>query len=170
MSKTKLNRRPLRFEQWTDVIADVDFLLENGYERAGQLSLGQICNHLAIVLECAVDGFPTQWPRPVQKLMKMLLLKSMLRHKPTNLRAPAPPFARQTQPVDDEVGARRLKAAIDRFAQPDAQYVPHLVFGKLTRDEWKHQQLWHCEHHLSFLIPSGKKHADDGKHTTSAVS
>ncbi len=149
----ELKLRPLRFDTWDQVLADVDGLLAGGYARVGQLSLGQNCNHLAIVLEGALDGFPMKWSRPMQWLARFLVLGRMLKHKPTRLKVTAPAFARQEEPVDDVVGAERLRRAIDRFSAPDAEYVPHLVFGDLTRNQWKHQQLWHCEHHLGFLIP-----------------
>lgn len=147
-------RRPLRYDDWDDVIADVDALLANGYTRVGKHSLGQNCNHLATLMECALDGFPWSFPRPAQWMMRKLFLPGMMRHEPITLRVPAPAFARQRAPVDDAVGVTRLKAVIERFRRPDATYVPHLVFGMMSPDEYKHQQLWHAEHHLSFLLPN----------------
>ncbi|GJM26433.1 MAG: hypothetical protein DHS20C16_28480 [Phycisphaerae bacterium] len=152
-ANTALKRRALRFDSWADVLADADQLASSGYDRVGQLSLGQNCSHLAIVLECALDGFPTRWPLPMRLIARWLVLPKMLRHEPTKLKVKAPAFAKQEEPVDDAVGVERLRKAIGRFSAPDAEYVDHLVFGKLTPDQWKHQQLWHCEHHLSFLIP-----------------
>ena len=49
-------------------------------------------------------------------------------------------------------GVERLRQAIERFCN-SPEYVSHLVFGRITNDQWKEQQLWHCEHHLSFLHP-----------------
>jgi hypothetical protein len=106
-------------------------------------------------MECALDGFPTMLPWPVRKILRFLILGKMLKHKQIGFRAKAAAFAAQNETVDDCEGAARLKVAIARFSEPSAEYVEHLAFGKLNRDQWKHQQLWHCEHHLSFLIPRG---------------
>ncbi len=157
MNMDSTKRRAIRFDRWEDVLADVDRMAAYGYDRVGEHSLGQNCNHLAIVLEGGLDGFPMKWSRPMQWVARILVLPRMLKHKPTGLRVTAPVFARQDLPVDDAVGVERLRKAIERFSAPDATYVDHLVFGKLTRDQWKHQQLWHCEHHLSFLIPNPSK-------------
>ncbi len=157
MTKQQPQRRALRFDEWADVLADIESLQSHGYDRArrGNLSLDQICNHLAIVMEDALDGFPKNMPWPMRKLLRLLFLKGMMQHKQFSLRFPAPPFANPLAPVDDGVGAERLRAAIKRFSAPDATYVMHLAFGNLTPEQWNHQQLWHCEHHLSYLIPKG---------------
>ena len=54
---------------------------------------------------------------------------------------------------DEGEGIERLRQAIERFHCHQGEYQTHMVFGKLTREQWTHQQLWHCEHHLSFLLP-----------------
>jgi len=150
----KQQRRQLRFDDWDAVLADVESLRAGGYARAGNLNLGQICNHLAIIMEMAVDGFPKSMPWIMQRFLRLMFLKTMLRHKPISLRVPAPAIARQDEPVEDDRGVPRLKAAIARFAAPNITYASHMAFGALTPDEWMHQQLWHCEHHLSFLSPA----------------
>ncbi len=155
MKNQNLERRKLRFDDWKDVISDVEVLKTNGYDRAkrGNLSLGQICNHLAVVMEGALDGFPSAMPWAVRTLLRFFFLQSMMQHKQVGLRFPSPPFARQTAPVDDEKGIERLRTAAARFDAPSATYVMHMAFGNLTPEQWKHQQLWHCEHHLSYLVP-----------------
>jgi hypothetical protein len=147
-------RRKLRFNDWDEVLHDLDGIKgEYHNARRGNWSLGQICNHLATIMECALDGFPSSLPWPMQRVLKVFFLPAHLRHDQLNLRFPTPPFARPPQATSDEEGVARLRAAIERFRQPDAEYVSHVAFGELTRDQWKHQQLWHCEHHLSFLLP-----------------
>ena len=154
MSKPNGKRTELRFDEWDAVLADLETLQSVGYNRVGQLDLGQICNHLAIIMEGALDGFPKMMPWPMRKLLRVMFLGTMMKHKPIRLRVPvAPAFAAQTEPVDDAVGVSRLQAAIARFSSPDAEYHEHLAFGRLNREQWNRQQLWHCEHHLGFLIP-----------------
>ena len=148
------NRRKLRFDDWDAVLEDVRQLQANGYVHAerGNWTLGQICSHLAVVMECAVNGFPKQMPSLLQKLLRLFFLPSNLRHQQLKMRAPAPPFAVPPESVSDEQGVARLQAAVEQFRKPDVRYDRHAAFGELTRDEWKHQQLWHCEHHLSYLV------------------
>jgi hypothetical protein len=153
-SKSKRSRRKLTFGDWDAVVADAVNLHERGYDRVGNLNLGQICNHLAIILEGAVNGFPSKLPWIVQMILRPIVLPGMLKHKPISVRAPAPGFADPNQPVEDQAGLDRLKAAVESFTAHSGEYQIHPAFGTLTRDQWHHQQLWHCEHHLSFLLPS----------------
>lgn len=148
-------RRKLRFDDWDDVIADTEMLKERGYDHAsyGTLSLGQITSHLAAVLSGAVDGYPKLYPWPMRVMIRFLFLKKMLRHEPSNVRVKSPQFLSPPAQCDDDAGIDRLREEIERFRNHKGEYHTHLVLGRLTRDEWKHQQLWHCEHHLSFLLP-----------------
>ena len=99
-------RRTVRYHDWDEVRTEVEQLLAGGYEKGGNWSLGQICNHLAIVMEMAVDGFPKQMPRVVQALFRKLFLNTMVQHKVVKFRAPTPRFAKQDEPIDDEQGGR----------------------------------------------------------------
>ena len=148
-------RRKLRFDDWDDVIADAELLRERGYDHAshGTLSLGQITSHLATVLSGAVDGSPKLYPWPMRVMVRFLFLKKMLRHEPSSVRVKSPQSLTPPEQCEDDVGIERLREEIERFRNHEGDYQPHVIFGKLSRDEWKHQQLWHCEHHLSFLLP-----------------
>ncbi|MFT5527389.1 MAG: hypothetical protein ACI9HK_005371 [Pirellulaceae bacterium] len=148
-------RRKIRFDDWDAVIADVEVLGANGYEHAsyGKLSLGQIASHLAKVLDGGVDGFEKIAAWPMRMMLRLFVLKSMLRHVPTNMKIPAPPSLAPPEQCDDDEGIEKLRVAIARFRSHEGEYQPHIAFGNLTRDQWTHQQFWHCEHHLSFLLP-----------------
>ena len=148
-------RRSLRFDDWDDVLAEVEALRAGGYETAGwgTLTLGQACVHLASVLETAVDGTSEGLPGPLRWILKKLFLKSMLAHKPSNVRAKTAKSFEPPQQISDEEGIERMRQVIDKFENHQGDYEPHLLFGKLSREEWKHQQLWHFEHHLGLLVP-----------------
>jgi len=53
VTKRQRERHQLRFNKWADVLRDIEMLETQGYDHAwrGNLSLGQICNHLAVVME-----------------------------------------------------------------------------------------------------------------------
>lgn len=149
------DRRKLRFDDWEDVIADAEMLKAQGYDHAsyGTLSLGQITSHLATVMSGAVDGYPKLLPWPLRVMIRFLFLKKMLRHEPSNVKVKTPPSLAPPKHCDDDVGIERLRAEIERFRNHKGEYHPHIAMGRLSREQWKHQQLWHCEHHLSFLVP-----------------
>lgn len=151
-------RRELRLEGLPEISAEARRLQESGYDRAGTWSLGQVCNHLAILMEMSVDGFPFRFPWLVRKLMRMMFLGSVMKRKPLRLRAPAPGPLKQPEPVDDEAGITRLEAAVQRIQQSET-FVPSPVFGRLTPEEWRQLHLWHSEHHLSFLLPHKAENA-----------
>lgn len=153
MPETKPKRRELLFKDWDAVVADVEKLHADGYVMAGSWSLGQICNHLGVVMEVAVDGGPAVVPKPVQMILRWWYLPGIIKRKPTNARFPAPKFAAQEHPIEDAIGLERLRKAIARFNAAD-HYHPNPAFGVLARDQYQVMQLWHCEHHLSFLVPN----------------
>jgi hypothetical protein len=159
MSTQAPQRRSLRFDDWDQVLADVEMLAQQGYENAerGNWSLGQNCEHMAKPLEMAVDGFPKVASWPVRVVTRMLVLKKMLRHDRINFRARAPAFVVPADNVDDAGGIEHLRQAIERFRNHRGEFAPHVAFGQLDRDDWVHTMLWHCEHHLSFLVPHDAK-------------
>ena len=63
-------------------------------------------------------------------------------------RVPGGTLATDPLPIDE--GVARIKQACARLkAGPPG--LPHLLFGKLTHEEWINQHLRHAELHLSFL-------------------
>ncbi len=148
-------RRELRYETLQDVVNEARQLAEQGYERAGEWQLGQVCNHLAGTINMSRDGFPVGLPGPIKRVMRLIFFGRVQRRIPTRLRIPTLPTLRQKESVPEEDGIDRLAAAIERLDEEDAQFVESPVFGKVTRDQWKQFHLWHCEHHMSFLLPVG---------------
>ncbi|MCA9191297.1 MAG: DUF1569 domain-containing protein [Planctomycetales bacterium] len=150
-----LNRRQLRFENWDQVMADIEHLDRTGYQHArnGNWSLGQICEHLAKILEAAVGSESKVMMWPIPWILRNVFLKKMLRHQATSLRVKVPLAFAPRAELTDEEGIERLRAAVLKFVSHPGDYAPHPAFGMLPRNQWEHQQYWHCEHHLSFLIP-----------------
>lgn len=148
-----MNRRTLRFPDYDAVLAEAESLLAGGYDRVGQWSLGQVCQHLAIVLERSLDGFPSLLPWPVQKLARWLVLGRLLRREVLRRRYPAPAYLQPPVEADDAAGVARLRAVLGRVKAHTGPMAPSPIFGALTPEEWREVSLWHCEHHLSFLLP-----------------
>jgi Protein of unknown function (DUF1569) len=53
-----------------------------------------------------------------------------------------------TPPADFEADRAALLTKLDRFVQAAGPWVPHPIFGVLTRDEWMRWGYLHVGHHL----------------------
>ncbi len=134
-------RRTIQFDSLDEVLADVENLQRLGYEKVGNWTLGQMCNHLAGSVNLTMSKPIQLIPRFLQRIAIQTFLSLAFLGKFGNaigLRLPT--SLPQKQPMDDTVGAQRLKESFDKLRQPNTSQL--LDF-----------HLWHCVHHLSFLIP-----------------
>jgi ubiquinone/menaquinone biosynthesis C-methylase UbiE len=148
-----MERRTLRLPSYDAVGADAEALLALGYDRAGSWGLGQACHHLATIMEMSLDGFPSRFPWPVRLAARWFFLGKILRHHVFRRRFPAPKFALPPEAADDRAGVARLRAVLGRLQGHAGEMRPSPVFGRLSPEQWREVHLWHCEHHLSFLLP-----------------
>ena len=146
-------RRSLSFRTLDDVMPEVERLLA-GHETVGAWSLGQICEHLALVLRRVVDlpvtahSDPSTWA-PASKRNEILDSGAL----PEGI--PGIPEIMPSRSVDVREAADFLRSAIAHYkASPTGPVAPHRVFGPLSRDEWTRIQCIHCAHHLSFAVPT----------------
>jgi hypothetical protein len=146
-------RRTPRFRNYDEMLADADSLLAKGYGRVGNWSLGQACDHLSKTMERSLDGFPSKAPLPFRILARWVALGSILKHKQTKRRFPAPSYLEPPDAQDDRAAVERLRAAVSRLKGHTGELQTHPVFGKLTPTQWQEVHLWHGEHHLSYLTP-----------------
>jgi len=154
-----LKRRELDFRSFDEIIADVERLRTNGYDKAGAWDLAQCCGHLSAWMNFAVDGVPKA-PPPIRLMLWMLrhtVGKKALRSIITTrkMKTGAPTF-NQTVPTagaDADEAVQGLKQSIVRFRGHPGEYRPSPLFGELTREQATQLQLVHCAHHLSFLVP-----------------
>jgi hypothetical protein len=148
-----MERRTLRLPSYDAVFAEAAALLAWGYDRAGTWGLGQVCHHLAAVMEQSLDGFPSRFSWPVRLVARWFVLGRVLKHRVFRRRFPAPLSLQPPAVADDREGLERLRAVIDRLKGHAGAMHPSPVFGRLTAEQWREVHLWHCEHHLSFLLP-----------------
>ena len=156
---TTAKRRSLNYPTFAEMIQDLETLREVGYERTGNWTLSDACNHLALVVEQCMDGFPKNYPWIMRKMARWLFLKKMLRRQKSTRRFEAPAFLQPPSEQDDAVAVERLTKAIERFQAHSEDLQPSPIFGKLTKEQWQEIHLWHAEHHLSFLHP-GRRDED----------
>ena len=151
-------RRELRLDSLAAAVADAESLLERGYDRAGNWSLAQCCDHLTNWLTYPLDGFPKS-PLPVRLALRVMRAVSGRRLLEKFL-AEGMPAGRPTIPAsvpapggDDAAAVERFKQAAARYFAHDEPKLPSPLFGPLTHDEGLAVQTRHAAHHLSFLIP-----------------
>ncbi|TWT39711.1 DUF1569 domain-containing protein [Blastopirellula retiformator] len=153
-------RRILLFANFEEVIVDCHHLADVGYHKLGQWNLGQICQHLAAFMDQSIDGFKDRmpfWLPVVRPVLRMIYLPTILKGGAVSVKAKAPPSILPSTSADDEIRLAELERAIARVMQEDVQFVESPVMGSLSQEEWRKVHMWHCQHHLSFLIPGHKR-------------
>jgi hypothetical protein len=154
-----MQRRTLRLEDLGQVAQEVERLRRDGYARAGNWGLAQVCEHLALALGAMMAGFPRRFPRWVRwvggPVVRVWVFATG--RFPAGLPMPtgtAPPAA-----PDEDAAVRHLREALERFARFDGPLAPHPAFGRLSRRQWERLNLIHCAHHLGFLLPREREGA-----------
>lgn len=143
------NRRPLDFQTFDQLTADVAVLRQRGYDKVGNWSLEQILDHLTKTMLQTLDA-QKGLPRPVRWLMKPIIANLLRTRKmPT---VPAPKSVRPGPTVEPGV-EDRFADAIRRSAALTGDRIDHPAFGWMSVHDWQQLQLIHAGRHLSFLIP-----------------
>lgn len=147
-------RRQLRFESLDELAAEVDRLAAGPVRCLGNWSFGQICRHLAMVMNQSIDGVPFRAPFPLGLIAPLFKSWFLNRGFPAGGRFPTK--AKQyLEPgaVDDAAGVSELRAAIARQNRETARQ-PSPFFGAMTLEDWTKLHLRHAELHLSFVVPA----------------
>lgn len=145
--------RRLDFREFAEVLAEVDRLRRDGYRKAGEWDLAQVCDHLAYFIEGSLDGFTFRVPWLLKVLFGRLALWLILkqqRMKP-GIRTPQKPLLAAGS--DEAAAVGRLKQAIDRLQAHTGELHRSPFFGYLTPGQWRDLHLIHCAHHLGYLLP-----------------
>lgn len=157
-------RRTLNFSNLSQVLEDVDRLVDGGYQQTGQWNLTQTCQHLTDWIRFPVEGFPTQplLMRTVLAIMRNTIAKSQFKRmlasdtmRPGLPTMPATVYAAKS--LEDETEMHR---AAELFKIKVRQFIDHQegvhsspLYGAMDKSTAEHLQRIHCAHHLSFLVP-----------------
>ena len=151
-------RTDLDFPDFDAIAADVNLLLDRGYDRAGKWSLAQACDHLDKFTRGSLDGFPGRFrlPWPLTAAFRKLSLSEKAMAKPMPSGLPSPSYLAPADAGEDA-------AAVDAYLKTNARFVERFeskgplhrspLFGKLPPDLWRRVHLKHAAHHLGFLVP-----------------
>lgn len=146
--------RELRFERLEPVIGEVTSLLQSGYRKKGNWTLGQACRHLRLVQDPSIDGYP-KWIslfaflRPVMR--RWLLPKILSGHSPRGI--PTAAMFVPPQDLDDSEEAAKFIQSVRRFQSHTGEFAPHPGFGRMSREDLEMIHAAHAAHHLRFLEP-----------------
>ncbi len=155
----KAPRRTLALTSLTQLTAELDAI--EAAHTAGTLTTtgnwtpGQIFSHLAVLPECAIDGFPPgKVPFLMRTMVQLLFKKKAASGNPTPPGFKIPAKADHFVPDENttfEAGLTRLRTVLKRIDNGEKMTHPSPLFGKLTHDQWTNLNLGHASLHLSFL-------------------
>ena len=146
-------RRDLDFRDFDPLIADLNRLRDEGYERVGNWSLSQACDHLAIFIRGSMDGFDRMLPWIVRATVGRLLLRWVLNSRKMKAGLKVPKDFLPQSPREDDQAVASLVELIERFRNHKGPCRPSPLFGNLSHQQWSQLHLIHAAHHLSFLVP-----------------
>lgn len=154
-------RRDLTFTTYQAVLDDL-VELRKGHE-AGTLAVtgnwdaGAILRHLAIPMECSMDGFPRKPPLFMRLLGRWILRPIVLRKKRFD---PGVRLDKRTESaiwksVPFETGFAHFEAQLKRLIAGAKMPHAHVLFGPMTQQQWNEFHLKHCALHMAFMWPKG---------------
>jgi len=89
------------------------------------------------------------WSLLRRRVFKWIALHTQLPWpKGIDTRPEVNPHRTGTRPIEFERDRAELLTVMRRFVAPDSRYVPHPMFGEMTRDEWMTWTFRHVDHHL----------------------
>jgi hypothetical protein len=142
-------RRELAFASLDEVMPEVERLMA-GHVTVGRWTLGQICNHLATVINWLQEGGPDSTLQTVSEAIRQRFFRRG--RFPEGVEAPHPSLLPKPG-LDARTEAEALREALDRFVSATEPFAAHPILGPLTREEWTRFHCMHCAHHLGFAIP-----------------
>ena len=154
--------RKLDYANLDEMLADVDDLLQYGYERSGNWTLGQAAGHVAEWISFPMDGFPTP-PLLMRSAFRVMRVTGVAQRMAKNILAdgfkPGTPTAPVTVPdasYSDQAGVARLRAVVQQLKQFDGPLQESPLFGPLDHATHVRVSLLHGAHHFGFLKPNSQ--------------
>tara|TARA_R110002049_G_scaffold4601_2_gene31726 strand:- start:12278 stop:12757 length:480 start_codon:yes stop_codon:yes gene_type:complete len=151
--------RTQAFENFDQVIEQVQQRLNDGYTQMGKWNLAQCCEHLSEWMRYAMEGYPKS-PLPIRVMVGLLkatmgrrLLANALKDGFKDGLPTIPQSVAAPDKSTDADAVRRLADMIERLKSYRGPIQPSPLYGPLEHDELMQLHLVHCAHHLKFLKP-----------------
>ncbi|NOZ40887.1 MAG: DUF1569 domain-containing protein [Planctomycetes bacterium] len=145
-------RREITFATLDEVVADAERLVAANATTTGNWSLGQILEHLAVVMDKTIDGSENTPPLPIRLIGRWFLKKRFLRNgMPAGYQLKGG-IAKEFLPeeTDSQQALEHLRQAVQRLKN-HKEDIAHPFFGPLTHEEYVGINCRHAELHLSFV-------------------
>lgn len=154
----RASRREIDLRNLEDVSADLD-RIQAAHDagtlgQTGNWTPGQNMEHVAILMESAIDGFPGGPPAIFRWITTLLFKKKALKggQPPAGFKLPkGVSFLVPGENTSFDEGMNRLRGVIARIKGGERFTHDSPVFGKLTHDQWVTIQSGHAALHLSFI-------------------
>lgn len=155
-----MQKRTLDLRTGDDVISEIRRLAADGYDRAGNWSLTQICDHVEKAITGTMKGIGFRAPWIFRVTLGQWFVNSALRNnRAPNIKIPAPkPFVPTAapSPTDDPAVIERCIAAIEEAKAFPGPMKDYPIVNEISVDDWRRMMWIHAAHHLAFLIPRTK--------------
>ncbi len=151
-------RRQVKYASLDEISKDLDRMEAAHHagtlQTTGNWSAGQIFEHVSILFECSLDGFPSQAPAPLRWMAILFFKKKALSGETMPAGFKLPKGAAFLIPQEDttfEEGLLRLRQVLARVEAGERFRVPSPMLGKLSHEEWTTLHCSHCSLHMSFI-------------------
>jgi len=152
------SRREIGLSSLEDISAELDRIQAahdaGTLTNTGNWGPGQVLEHVAVLMECAIDGFPSKPPAPVKWICTLLFKKKALGggSPPAGFKIPKQAaFLVPGENTTFDEGMARLRKVIGRVGGGERFTHDSPIFGKLSHEQWIALQSGHATLHLSFL-------------------
>jgi hypothetical protein len=161
VSQPTLQRRQLDFQDWPELLEEIDRLHRAHYDRAGNWDLSQILDHVGEGLRTALQGTTHRATWIIRRFLGPLVLQRILRQRRMKAGIKVPKWWLPGPSHDESAAIDQFRSEVAAFQEMQTTPFPHPFFGPLTKQQWNDLVLVHAAHHLGFLTPrdSGAKRA-----------
>lgn len=118
-----------------------------------QWSLYKILVHCTQTIIYSMKGYPKLKPKMIQATIGKIAVNKFLKqgYMKHSLTAPVPEAPDIPEEGDLDIAFQNLMYSIDVFVAYSRELKPHLLFGKLTKEEYNKYFAMHIADHLSEL-------------------
>jgi len=147
------SRPELHFNSFDELLADLEKLHTSGWEKSGQWSLAQVCDHLARGMNCMLDGGMPYIPGPFRWIARAMVRRMVRKQKYPSLKVSAPKAMKPVPDITEAAAILDVQAAVARLQQLSGSTVYVHPFGVLSMHDFHQMVLLHAAHHLAYLRP-----------------